>query len=76
MTPVKTALRRASTNSASFLSTLNLTIQPLTHSKSQSTITNESVSEKSPIDLNLFGGRILEQTLEQLTKELEDMFEV
>lgn len=76
MTPIKASLRRASTNSASFLSTLNLPSQQPTLTHAQTQPLENTYHEKTSINLNLFGGRLLDQTIEQLTKELEGMFEV
>ncbi len=75
LTPIKTPMRRQSTNSVSFLATLSASVQtPVPNLTSQ--LPNSPELDKVPVNLKLFGGRILDHTLEQLTTELEEMFEV
>lgn len=71
MTPLKTPVRRTSTNSASFLSTL---VTP-----SQTPISMNLFPESpeaNKVTVSLFGGRVFQDTLDELIKEIEEMFEI
>jgi hypothetical protein len=77
-TPLKTPPRRASTNSASFLSTLNNSVPstPLVPSTPFPVSLASPDKGGSDLSLDIFGGRVLEHTFEEITKEIEEMCEI